>query len=70
MGTPNKQKWSEIDKLPDFHKIQFKQVSGKLWTDILPGCQNEVIDLAEMIFNYDPTQRIQAKKVCPIWFFF
>lgn len=61
-GTPNKRNWPNVEQLPDFHKIQFRQMSCKNWTEILPiNTDYDTIDLIKLFLKYDPKQRIQAK---------
>lgn len=58
LGTPTKEVWPEINALPDF--VEFKAFPRIPFSEIFSAAGDDLLDLLEMLFLYDPTKRINA----------
>lgn len=65
MGTPNLDVWPEAKDLPDWGKMNFAQYPGKSWEDILPGAEEDAVDLVRKLIVYESGRRLNANEVCP-----
>ncbi|GJJ69843.1 hypothetical protein EMPS_02192 [Entomortierella parvispora] len=60
-GTPNDEIWPSVSKLKDW-KPSFPQWEGKDLSELLPTLCPQGIDLFSKLLQYDPAQRISAKR--------
>ncbi|PIA14698.1 Pkinase-domain-containing protein [Coemansia reversa NRRL 1564] len=61
LGTPTEDIWPDVTSLPDF-KPSFPKWQGKSLPDLLPGLDEDGIDLLKRMLTYDPAHRISAKQ--------
>ncbi|KAF8927896.1 Cyclin-dependent kinase catalytic subunit [Dissophora ornata] len=61
LGTPNEEVWPGVSKLKDW-KATFPQWSCQPLEPLLPQLSQEGIDLLHQMIEYDPAQRISAKR--------
>lgn len=61
LGTPNEEIWPDVKYLPDF-KPSFPQWQKKNLKDVVPGLDDDGIDLLEQLLIYDAAGRISAKR--------
>jgi cyclin-dependent kinase 2 len=60
-GTPNKDIWFDIDKLPNYNLIVFKKYKKQDIKDVIKNMDEDAIDLFQKMTEYDPNKRITAK---------
>jgi len=60
-GTPTKDIWYDIDKLPNYN-IVFKKYKKQNLKDVIKNMDDNAIDLFEKMTEYDPKNRISAKE--------
>ena len=60
-GTPTKDIWFDIDKLPNYNLIVFKKYKKQDIKDVIKNMDDDAIDLFQKMTEYDPNKRITAK---------
>lgn len=63
LGTPTEEIWPGHSELPDFNKISFPESAPTPWSDMLPGVEQEAVNLIKSFIMYDAAKRISAKEV-------
>ena len=63
LGTPDDQAWPGVTSFPDF-KSSFPKWSRDLTKPLVPGLEENGIDLLNGLLVYDPAGRISAKQAC------
>jgi serine/threonine protein kinase len=60
MGTPTEETWPGISSLPDY-KAAFPKWHPKSLSEIVPGMDEDGLDLLQKMLTYEPGKRISAK---------
>ncbi|CAI7578955.1 unnamed protein product [Penicillium discolor] len=60
LGTPDEQRWPEVQVLPDWGKVEFHSFSTRPWEDILPGASSNGRDLVSHLLCYESSERLSA----------
>ncbi|KAI9829174.1 MAG: Cyclin-dependent kinase catalytic subunit [Thelocarpon impressellum] len=63
LGTPDEQIWPGVTSLPDF-KTSFPKWSRDYTEALVPGLEEDGLDLLDALLYYDPAKRISAKQSC------
>jgi cyclin-dependent kinase len=63
LGTPDLTTWHEAVTLPDWGKMSFVKYEGKRWEDILPGAEQDAVDLVRQLIRYESGERLSAEQV-------
>lgn len=63
LGTPDEQVWPGVTSLPDF-KTSFPKWSRDFNQDLVPGLEENGLDLLDALLAYDPSRRLSAKQSC------
>jgi len=61
LGTPNEKMWPGVSSLPDFNR-SFPKWPKKSLKKIVPNIDRHGQDLFQQLMQYDPVQRMSAKK--------
>ncbi|CDM28552.1 hypothetical protein DTO013E5_999 [Penicillium roqueforti] len=60
LGTPDEQRWPEVQVLPDWGKVEFYSFPTQSWEDILPGASSNGRDLVSHLLCYESSARLSA----------
>ncbi|OQD61272.1 hypothetical protein PENPOL_c017G07184 [Penicillium polonicum] len=60
LGTPDEQRWPEVQVLPDWGKVEFHSFPAQPWEDILPGASSNGRDLVSHLLRYESSERLSA----------
>ncbi|KAJ5687320.1 hypothetical protein N7536_009939 [Penicillium majusculum] len=60
LGTPDEQRWPEVQVLPDWGKVEFHSFPTQPWEDILPGASSNGRDLVSHLLRYESSERLSA----------
>ncbi|EAW06574.1 cyclin-dependent serine/threonine-protein kinase CDC28 [Aspergillus clavatus NRRL 1] len=63
LGTPDEIIWPGITSFPDY-KPTFPKWKRQELRSLVPGLEEDGIDLLEALLEYDPARRISAKQAC------
>ena len=63
LGTPDEQTWPGVTSFPDF-KASFPKWSRDMSKALVPGLEENGLDLLDAMLVYDPAGRISAKQAC------
>ena len=63
LGTPDEQAWPGVTSFPDF-KSSFPKWSREETRALVPGLEENGLDLLDAMLVYDPAGRISAKQAC------
>ena len=63
LGTPDESIWPGVTTLPDF-KTSFPKWSRDYTEALVPGLEENGLDLLDALLYYDPAKRISAKQSC------
>lgn len=62
LGTPNEDNWPGVTSFPDY-KSSFPK-----WkrpdTALVPGLEDDGLDMLDALLQHDPAQRLSAKQAC------
>ncbi|KAJ5561700.1 hypothetical protein N7461_000461 [Penicillium sp. DV-2018c] len=60
LGTPDEQRWPEVQDLPDWGKVEFHSYPPRSWDEILPGASSNGRDLVNQLVRYQSSERLSA----------
>ncbi|KAL4761575.1 cyclin-dependent serine/threonine-protein kinase CDC28 [Aspergillus foveolatus] len=63
LGTPDETIWPGVTSFPDF-KPTFPKWKREDIQNVVPGLEEDGLDLLEALLEYDPARRISAKQAC------
>lgn len=63
LGTPTEAEWPGVTSFPDF-KASFPKWNRTDIATIVPGLDDNGLDLLDALLVYDPAGRISAKQAC------
>ena len=63
LGTPTEEEWPGVQSFPDF-KPSFPKWQRNYSQPLVPGLDDEGLDLLDGLLVYDPASRISAKQAC------
>ncbi|KAL3460980.1 kinase-like domain-containing protein [Aspergillus heterothallicus] len=63
LGTPDETIWPGVTSFPDF-KPTFPRWRREESHNLVPGLEEDGLDLLEALLEYDPARRISAKQAC------
>ncbi|KAL4787687.1 putative cell division control protein 2 kinase [Aspergillus varians] len=63
LGTPDETLWPGVTSFPDF-KATFPRWKREESHNLVPGLEENGLDLLEALLEYDPARRISAKQAC------
>ena len=63
LGTPDEQAWPGVTSFPDF-KPSFPKWNRDMSRALVPGLEENGLDLLDSMLVYDPAGRISAKQAC------
>lgn len=63
LGTPDEQTWPGVTSFPDF-KPSFPKWARDETLPLIPGLDENGLDLLDAMLVYDPAGRISAKQAC------
>ncbi|KAL4915205.1 kinase-like domain-containing protein [Aspergillus aurantiobrunneus] len=63
LGTPDETLWPGVTSFPDF-KPTFPKWKREETHNLVPGLEDDGLDLLEALLEYDPARRISAKQAC------
>ncbi|KKK16330.1 hypothetical protein P175DRAFT_0109745 [Aspergillus ochraceoroseus IBT 24754] len=63
LGTPDEATWPGVTSFPDF-KPTFPKWKREEARNLVPGLEEDGLDLLEALLEYDPAHRISAKQAC------
>ena len=61
LGTPNETVWPGVSSLKDWNP-EFPKWQRKDLKTLVPGLDDEGLDLLEQLIDYNPARRISAKR--------
>ena len=68
LGTPNEESWPNVSQLPDY-KDTFPHWPKRELQDIIPGLEQDGLDLLQSMLAYEPSKRISASQALEHPFF-
>ncbi|EKV06273.1 Cell division protein kinase, putative [Penicillium digitatum] len=60
LGTPDEQRWPEVQVLPDWGKVEFHSFPSQSWENILPGASSNGRELVSRLLCYESSERLSA----------
>ncbi|KAL4941701.1 kinase-like domain-containing protein [Aspergillus oleicola] len=63
LGTPDEALWPGVTSFPDY-KPSFPKWKREETHNLVPGLEEDGLDLLEALLEYDPARRISAKQAC------
>ncbi|KAL4965200.1 cyclin-dependent serine/threonine-protein kinase CDC28 [Aspergillus stella-maris] len=63
LGTPDETIWPGVTSFPDY-KSSFPRWRREETHNLVPGLEEDGLDLLEALLEYDPARRISAKQAC------
>ncbi|KAL4871697.1 hypothetical protein BDV12DRAFT_18401 [Aspergillus spectabilis] len=63
LGTPDEIAWPGVTSFPDY-KATFPKWKREETHNLVPGLEEDGLDLLEALLEYDPARRISAKQAC------
>lgn len=63
LGTPDESTWPGVTSFPDF-KSSFPKWDREETKSLVPGLDEDGLDLLDALLEYDPARRISAKRAC------
>ncbi|KAL4933739.1 cyclin-dependent serine/threonine-protein kinase CDC28 [Aspergillus undulatus] len=63
LGTPDEAVWPGVTSFPDY-KPSFPRWRREETHNLVPGLEEDGLDLLEALLEYDPARRISAKQAC------
>ncbi|KAL4811441.1 putative cell division control protein 2 kinase [Aspergillus unguis] len=63
LGTPDENLWPGVTSFPDY-KPTFPKWKREETHNLVPGLEDDGLDLLEALLEYDPARRISAKQAC------
>lgn len=63
LGTPDETTWPGVTSFPDY-KPTFPKWKRQDPHTLVPGLEEDGLDLLEALLEYDPARRISAKQAC------
>ncbi|KAL5335873.1 kinase-like domain-containing protein [Aspergillus crustosus] len=63
LGTPDEIAWPGVTSFPDY-KSSFPRWKREETHNLVPGLEEDGLDLLEALLEYDPARRISAKQAC------
>ncbi|CAL5229892.1 g13307 [Coccomyxa viridis] len=62
LGSISTRTWPEVQHMPDFHKLCFKDAPAAEWNEVFPDASSEAVDLLSHLVQWNPEQRLTAEE--------